>query len=75
MIKSILKITKNYTKSRYHKIKVSRLPGEEVVFMMPTQATLSDLYQHIAHHFPDSSSNLIAGPSFAANLDAITITE
>ena len=51
MIKSFLRLTRPYTQSRHHKFKITRVPGQEAIFMLPDHTTVSQLYQAINSQF------------------------
>ena len=46
MFRSLTKIVQNYGQ-RYHKFKLTRLLGEEVMVMLPDDATVTDLHRHL----------------------------
>jgi hypothetical protein len=75
MIRSLLRIRSSYTQNRYHKFKVTRLPGEEVVVMMHDEATVGDLYAQIEYNFKQEQTALVAGPIFSTQVGAMLITK
>lgn len=75
MIKSFHTITHSFLTAKFLKYKVSRLPGEEFVALLPEHATLSDLFSQITNNFQLSNSHLLASPAFTFDLASFPVNQ
>lgn len=75
MIKSFHTISRTFLTTKYLKFKVSRLPGEEFVAMLPENATMNELFSQIRHQFKLTNSDLLASPAFTSDLHTFPVNQ
>jgi len=75
MLKSFLRLRHTFLQSKYHKLKITRLPQEEFAVMIKDETTLSQLTQIIRNEFQLTTSELLVGTSFTSNLALFPVNE